>query len=328
MDQEQQIRINFLDEAQECFDSIESVIIGFSSQIAEASQLDLALRSAHSVKGGAGMMGFTALSKIAHQLEDFFKILRVRYQQTQIETTVETLLLQCVDVLQQASDLHREGVEIPDEWLDENAEPIFMLLRENLGEVQAEDEDKLLNTTEEIDATLELVEEGLDSILNDFTSDKIAQLDSSELAQELMMVSDKIITLARIAEIEPLIELCEVVYNNASQTPEEQINTLAKEALTAWQRSHGLIFRGNLSKIPRQLASFSAVEISGDDSVDLDSVDDLLLAEQLNQLQELDVLDELADLEVDVLDTDVNTSLLNEELAQLQATLETEDFSN
>ena len=93
MDKEQQIRINFLDEAEDCFDTIESVLLGLASNIADPQQLDLALRAAHSVKGGAGMMGFMNLSKIAHDLEDFFKILRVRYHSTQISTEVETLLL-------------------------------------------------------------------------------------------------------------------------------------------------------------------------------------------------------------------------------------------
>lgn len=109
MDQEQQVRLNFLDEAHDCYDAIETALLELRSSDDITQQLDLALRSAHSVKGGGGMMGFNALSKVAHRLEDFFKILRVRHPSTTITTEIETLLLQGVDRLRQVNELHRQG---------------------------------------------------------------------------------------------------------------------------------------------------------------------------------------------------------------------------
>jgi len=36
--------------------------------------MDAVLRAAHSIKGGAAMMGFQTLSHLAHRFEDFFSI--------------------------------------------------------------------------------------------------------------------------------------------------------------------------------------------------------------------------------------------------------------
>ena len=94
MDTEQQIRLNFLDEAEEYFDKMESNLLGLANTEINPQQVDLVLRAAHSIKGGAGMMGFSILSQVAHSLEDFLKILRVRYTSSLIASEVETLLLQ------------------------------------------------------------------------------------------------------------------------------------------------------------------------------------------------------------------------------------------
>ena len=56
MDTEQQIRLNFLDEAEEYFDRIESNLLGLSDALVDPHKVDLVLRSAHSIKGGAAMM--------------------------------------------------------------------------------------------------------------------------------------------------------------------------------------------------------------------------------------------------------------------------------
>ena len=112
MDNDKQIPLKFLDEAEDCCDRIESTVLGLADTIADPQALDEALRAAHSVKGGAAMMGFTTLSYVSHQLEDFFKILRVRYHSKSIDTVVETLLLQGLDRLRHAIDLHRHGGSI------------------------------------------------------------------------------------------------------------------------------------------------------------------------------------------------------------------------
>src|SRR5690242_11743570 len=74
-DKEREIQLQFLEEAQEYLDTIESVLLGLAGSHIDGQQMDAVLRAAHSVKGGAGMMGYQTLSQLAHRLEDSFKVM-------------------------------------------------------------------------------------------------------------------------------------------------------------------------------------------------------------------------------------------------------------
>ena len=58
MDTEQQIRLNFLDEAEEYFNLMESNLLGLADTAINAQKVDLVLRAAHSIKGGASSRRF------------------------------------------------------------------------------------------------------------------------------------------------------------------------------------------------------------------------------------------------------------------------------
>lgn len=348
MDKEQQIRLNFLDEAEDCFDTMESVLLNLSSEVAQPQQLDLALRSAHSVKGGAGMMGFMPLSKIAHELEDFFKILRVRYHSTQIDVEVETLLLQSLDRLRQVSELHREGVEIEDWWLDEKVNPILSALSEHLGEVQDEDEDSLLAETEDVDSTLELVEQGLEIVLDEFEQN-LANFTPAELSQQLIVAAEKLVTFGRIADLEPLIELCESIQHQATIVDEATLPALTQQALSLWQRSHALIVRGSLEKLPSRLEGFASPAItslaSSQEMIDLEAevsdaishLDDVGVLDGFSE-EDLTELDEIAEIENQIRETEleletetdfdfITESWESEEITELHDALSNQDLN-
>ena len=75
-DKEREIQLQFLEEAQDHLDAIESKLIGISGRVELSRQeVDAMLRSAHSIKGGAAMMEFQTLSHLAHRLENFFKVI-------------------------------------------------------------------------------------------------------------------------------------------------------------------------------------------------------------------------------------------------------------
>ena len=125
MDTEQQIRQNFLDEAEEYFDSMESGLIGLADAAVDAQKVDLVLRAAHSIKGGAAMMKFNTLSQVAHRLEDFLKVLRVRYAASSVEVEVETLLLQSVDFLRDIAVQNRQGIQVNDSVISDRTRTNF-----------------------------------------------------------------------------------------------------------------------------------------------------------------------------------------------------------
>lgn len=251
MDQ-QQIRFNFLDEAQDCLHQVESVLLELSSTIAEPEKLDLALRATHSVKGGAGMMGFLPLSNVAHRLEDFFKILRLRHHSTQISTEVESLLLRGVDSMGNIIELHRQGTDVEDTWLKDHVDPIFEQLDQHLGKLRAGDENLLFNQSEGANAELLMFEEGVEPILDEF-EDQLSEISSEQLSSALMMTAEKLLVFGRMADLEPFVQLCESIQQQAMIATTQNINSLVEEALTVWRRSHALVMRGSLDKLPSEL---------------------------------------------------------------------------
>ncbi len=277
MDTEEQFRINFLDEAEDYFDRIESILLELSSTEADPQQLDLALRAAHSIKGGAAMMGLAPLSQVAHRLEDFFKILRVRYHSTQISTEIQTLLLQGADNLRQISELHRQGATIEPTWINTYVDPIFEQLGQYLGELQIEDENALLSAEEDADPALLVFEEGVETILDRF-EEQTSQLSSSELSLELAMAAEELTAFGHMANLEAFIELCQSIKQQAEISSPEDIEFLASRALSIWRRSHALVLRGRIEKLPSQLDGVLAENV-GEDAPLLDALDALDLSE-------------------------------------------------
>jgi two-component system, chemotaxis family, sensor histidine kinase and response regulator PixL len=78
MDKELEIKRQFLDEAQEYLDDLDTAFLGMADQKIDPSKINAALRAAHSIKGGAGMMQFTVLSDLAHRIEDSLKVLKIQ----------------------------------------------------------------------------------------------------------------------------------------------------------------------------------------------------------------------------------------------------------
>jgi two-component system, chemotaxis family, sensor histidine kinase and response regulator PixL len=267
MDTEQRVRLNFLEEAEDCFDRLESILLGLANSIIEPQNLDIALRSAHSVKGGAAMMGFTTLSQIAHSLEDFLKILRVRYVSTRVSNEVETLLLQSVDSLRQVSSLNKQGTEVDEKWLGDRTEPIFSQLRQHLGELRSEDEDNLLAEQEDVNPALLMFEGGVEAVLENLEV-QITQLDRSQLLEELIATAEELAEFGRMAQLDSFIQLCLSIQEKCSLVSPTEIESLAQQSLTVWQRSHALVSLGRIEKLPSQLEDLSSTRVIDSESIE------------------------------------------------------------
>lgn len=252
MDKEQKIRLDFLNEAEVYFDNLESNLLGLADTKLNPQQVDIVLRSAHSIKGGAAMMGFATLSQIAHCLEDFLKILRVRYTHSQITTEVENLLLQGVDCLRDVSKLNRQGIEVKDSDFRDRTQPIFEQLRHHLGDLKAEDEDALMAQDEAVDPALLVFEEGVDTVL-DRLENQLKELGIEEIAQQLNITAQELIGFGNLAKLESFTQLSQSIQEQVATVSQSQISSLADRALKAWRRSHGLVLLGRIEKLPSRL---------------------------------------------------------------------------
>jgi two-component system, chemotaxis family, sensor histidine kinase and response regulator PixL len=247
MDTEQQVRISFLEEAEEYFEQLESVLLDLATTDQKRSQLDLALRATHSLKGSAGMMGFMALSRVAHRLEDCFKILRAR--EIDLDEVLESLLLAGVDSLRSITAQYRSQEAVADEVLISQAMPILEGLRDRLGEVTDADETVLLADNENMDVGLLIFINGVEESLNALIADRI-HLRGEALQQALITTSQKLLEFGLVGEIEPFIVLCESVQGVARGPGAiNHITAIADRALEAWQRGHSLVEIGRADQI-------------------------------------------------------------------------------
>jgi chemotaxis protein histidine kinase CheA len=96
-DNKQQIIHYFIEEAQEHLETVEQGLLDLAEVIADAERVNEMFRAAHSVKGGAAMLGFDSIQQAAHKLEDSFKILRDH--PVPIDQKLETLFLKGYDAL-------------------------------------------------------------------------------------------------------------------------------------------------------------------------------------------------------------------------------------
>lgn len=260
MDTEQQIRLNFLDEAEEYFNLMESNLLGLADTAIDPQKVDLVLRAAHSIKGGAAMMSLTSLSQVAHRLEDFFKILRVRYADKTVIVEIETLLLQSVDYLRNLASLNRQELSTDAsevinqqlELLSDRIQTIFAQLRSHLGDLRATDENALLSQNEDFDPAVLIFEEGVDGVLDRFES-QLSALSLGELAQELSATAEELIGFGNMANLDAFIQLCESIQQQATSIADSAIASLAKQALKTWRRSHALVLRGSINRLPSSL---------------------------------------------------------------------------
>ena len=252
LDKEQQARLTFLAEAETYFGEIEAVLLGLKTAEDRASQINIAMRAAHSVKGTAGMMGFEVLSQVAHNLEDSFKILRAR--QLSMDSHLETLLLQGVDCLRIARQHYHGEQPIPPQWLTNYAEPIFAQLKERLGDLTPEDEARLLSEDNNANLDYVIFTTSVEDTLEEFEQE-LPQLRGEDLRQAIINLARQMCEFGLMAQLAPFVSLCESVQQECTFADLEVIDAIAHQAMKDWQRSHSLVLLGRTERLPTQLKS-------------------------------------------------------------------------
>ncbi|HEY9767456.1 MAG TPA: Hpt domain-containing protein [Coleofasciculaceae cyanobacterium] len=95
---QQRILGYFIEEAKEHLQTLEQGILQLATSVKDTETVNEMFRAAHSVKGGAAMLGYTSIQKTAHRLEDSFKILKDN--PVDVDQKLETLFLNGYDHLQ------------------------------------------------------------------------------------------------------------------------------------------------------------------------------------------------------------------------------------
>lgn len=133
-EQQQRILGYFIEEAKDHLNTIEQGLLNLSETINDQEMVNEVFRAAHSIKGGAAMLGLTSIQRTAHRLEDCFKILKEN-KNVPIDQKLESLFLGVSDTLKALLE-HLQGPfglteEIANDLMSE-AEPVFGWLNEHL----------------------------------------------------------------------------------------------------------------------------------------------------------------------------------------------------
>jgi two-component system, chemotaxis family, sensor histidine kinase and response regulator PixL len=255
---ELEIRRQFLDEAQEYLQSLDAALMGLADNRVDIQKINAALRAAHSIKGGAGMMGFQVLSNLAHRLEDSFKVLKL--DKTIVVTSyLENLLLTAVDYLHRVIECDRHNILIDPNWLSTEVDPLFEQLHRQLGDPQDESAASLLSPEEGQDIIPLLFETEVEGCLQRLES--VLELpDQPCLQEELTILAQELSGLGEMLQLSAFSGLCEsVVYYLEAR--EYDAVTIAHAALQAWRQAQVLAINGRSEQIPTTITlQSSAVE--------------------------------------------------------------------
>jgi chemotaxis protein histidine kinase CheA len=133
---QQKILGYFIEEAKEHLETLERGILELSSAIEDTERVNEMFRAAHSIKGGAAMLGYGTIQKTAHRLEDAFKILKDNA--VTVDQKLESLVLASYDVLQDLIEHLQSPMGLQDAEADaimQRAEPKFVELQDYLKQI-------------------------------------------------------------------------------------------------------------------------------------------------------------------------------------------------
>ncbi len=133
---QQRILGYFIEEAKEHLQTLEQGILDLDASCKDEERVNELFRAAHSVKGGAAMLGYSSIQKAAHRLEDSFKLLKENT--VPVDQKLESLFLNSYDLLQDLITRLENSAEFKDEDAEEalrESESNFTLLNEYLNEL-------------------------------------------------------------------------------------------------------------------------------------------------------------------------------------------------
>jgi len=106
----EQFHETFFEESFEGLDIMESGLLELEQGEVDLENINTIFRSAHSIKGGSGTFGFTAVAEFTHDMETLLD--QMRNGERDVSVVVVNTLLGCVDTLRNMLNAIRDGSEI------------------------------------------------------------------------------------------------------------------------------------------------------------------------------------------------------------------------
>ncbi|MEA5575217.1 hybrid sensor histidine kinase/response regulator [Anabaena sp. UHCC 0451] len=251
-DKELEIQMQFLEEATDYLNTLEHILLEIdTSKHLDLDKINAAMRTAHSIKGGAAMMGFKVLSNLAHRLEDSFKVLKTRKKSLEIDTHLQSLLLSGVDWLRQIVELLAERKSLDDKWLKTFCYPIFDELHERLGDPSPEDITTMLSPEDGQEIIPLLFETEVEECLQNLES-LVTNSSVNDLQSQVGVMALELGGLGEMLQLPAFIQLCESIRDHLESQPHRSVE-IAQLALQAWRRSQALVLTNQRDRLPKKI---------------------------------------------------------------------------
>ncbi len=134
--EQQRILGYFIEEAKEHLATIESSLLSLQTVVDDPEMMNEVFRAAHSVKGGAAMLGIHSMQHIAHRLEDYFKVLKEH--PIQVDQKLESLFFKSFDALSALTEELESSLSLSEDLSERmlhEVEPVFADLQSHLSQL-------------------------------------------------------------------------------------------------------------------------------------------------------------------------------------------------
>jgi two-component system, chemotaxis family, sensor kinase CheA len=136
----------FIEESKEHLQAINDELLKLESDSSNTAIVNEIFRSAHTLKGMAGSMGFDDLASLTHEMENVLDLLR--NSKLTISSEIMDVIFRCVDLIERMVD----SIESGGDGRENVADVVSQLKR-----IQNPDHSDLLNASREVAATAEFV---------------------------------------------------------------------------------------------------------------------------------------------------------------------------
>jgi chemotaxis protein histidine kinase CheA/ActR/RegA family two-component response regulator len=278
--EQQRIMVYFIEEAKEHLNTIEHGLLNLQSTLAEPEMLNDVFRAAHSVKGGAAMLGIHSMQHIAHRLEDYFKVLKEH--PIEIDQKLESLFFQGFDALSALTvELESSFTLAPDisEQTIKSVEPAFNELHHHLVQLVGPSVD-LSDLLHSSPVVTEAAPVGMDPdpvCLEAFQIDVLEQIrvmlelfkhsDSASHRQELQKVCQGLEDLGQAFQVPGWTDLVEK--NRAAiADPHQSWETLAQVVVPELKAARDLVLDNRATEIAPSSTLLALLSVEASSSSD------------------------------------------------------------
>ena len=273
-EQQQRIMGYFIEEAKDHLNTIEQGLLNLQGTLDDSEMANELFRAAHSVKGGAAMLGLAGIQQTSHKLEDYFKILK-ETPSIRVDQKLETLLLQVFDTLNSLLEQLQTPFGLTEEANQSalrDANPVFIEVDQHLQAMMTSADPALAGRSMSISSRALVFQEQVPAKLREML-DLFKQIDTNPaLRSNLQRVCADLRGFGETFGLTNWIALLELT-ERAVLNPENSGRVLAGITLKDLKQAQAQILSDQDSAIAASAALVALAPLSAEPLVD-DSEDD------------------------------------------------------